>query len=373
MAKTGASHFSFRLNPVTVVAGTELFLRREFLEQIRSSFCRENDSDLGYIRLDETASVQTILDECRTMSMFAAKKLVVVDPADALFRSRGGAAASAAGAGGNAVEVAEESEMDLSDGADAQADGGAATARELILKYAQSPSDNCTLVLVCSTWLKTTRLHKFLEGHGAIHICDALKEHAVPSWITQRTKGTYAKAIRPDAAMRLVELIGPDLAALDGELQKLVLYIGEAAEISVAAVNALVGFQYDHKVWDFVDALAEGDTRMALQRHDELWQMDNRIGYTLVGAVFYWLNQVLKARELLDRRLPEKQIVQDLRLYPPCPPQRAKAILAMARRWGLVGASRASAALLAADMASKTSVGDPRRNMECFIVRLGGK
>ncbi len=370
MAKTGASHFSFRLNPVTVVAGTELFLRREFLEQIRSSFCRENDSDLGYIRLDETASVQTILDECRTMSMFAAKKLVVVDPADALFRSRGGAAAGAAGAGGNAVEVAEESEMDLSDGSDAQTSGGAVSARELILRYAETPSDNCTLVLVCSTWLKTTRLHKYLEERGAIHICDSPKEPTVPSWITQRAKSTYAKAIRPDAAMRLVELIGPDLAALDGELQKLVLYIGEAAEISVAAVDALVGFQHEHKVWDFVDALAEGDTRTALQRHDELWQMDHRIGFTLVGAVFYWINQVLKARELLDRRLPEKQIVQDLRLYPP---QRAKAILTMARRWGVAGASRASAALLAADMASKTSVGDPRRNMECFIVRLGGK
>ncbi len=370
MAKTGASHSSFRLNPVTVVAGAELFLRREFLDQIRSSFRRENDSDFGYIRLDETASVQTILDECRTVGMFAPKKLVVVDPADALFRPRGGAAAGTTGVSGTAVEAADESEMDLSDESDAQAGAGAASARELILRYAETPSDNCALVLVCSTWMKTTRLHKFLDSQGAIHSCEPLSEHAAPAWITQRAKSTYAKAIRPDAAMRLAELIGPDLAALDGELQKLALYIGAAAEISVAAVDALVGFQHEHKVWDFINALAEGDIRTALQRHDELWQMDNRIGYTLVGAVFYWLNQVLKTRELLDRRLPERQVIQQLNLRPP---GRAAAVIRMARRWGLAGAGRASAALLAADKASKTSVGEPRRNMECFIVRLGSK
>ncbi len=368
MAKTLASHSSFRLKPVTVLAGTEMFLRRDILDQIRSTFRTANDSDFGYIRLDETASAQTILDECRTGGMFAAKKLVVVDPADALFRPRGGAAAGPAGVSSTDGDDVDESDLNIPDESSTRA--GATSPRELILRYAEAPSDNCNLVLVCSTWLKTTRLHKFLDSQGAIHSCEPPSEHAVPSWITQRAKNTYGKVIRPDAVMRLAELIGPDLAALDGELQKLALYTGDAAEIPLSAVDALVGFQHEHKVWDFINALAEGDIRTALQRHDELWQMDHRIGYTLVGAVFYWLHQVLKARELLDRRLPESQIARDLKLYPPA---RAAATVAMARKWGLAGASRASAALLAADMAAKTSVGDPRRNMECFIVRLGGR
>ncbi len=370
MAKTVTSHSSFRVKPVTVLAGTEIFLRRDILDQIRSTFRSANDSDFGYIRLDETASVQTILDECRTGGMFAPNKLVVVDPADALFRPRGGAAAGAAGVSDADDQEADESEIGIADQANARPAVGTTSPRDLILRYAEAPSENCTLVLVCSSWMKTTRLHKFLDSQGAIHSCDPPSEHALPAWITQRAKNTYAKVIRPDAALRLAELIGPDLARLDGELQKLSLYASTAAEISVSAVDALVGFQHEHKVWDFINALAEGDIRTALQRHDELWQMDHRIGYTLVGAVFYWLNQVLKARELLERRLPESQVARDLKLYPP---PRAAATIALARKWGLTGAGRASAALLAADMAGKTSVGDPRRNMECFIVRLGGR
>lgn len=369
MAKAAASHVSFRIKPVTVLVGSEIFLRHEILDQIRSTFRSENDSDFGYIRLDESASVQAILDECRTVGMFAPQKLVVVDPADPLFRARGGAATRAA-AGGPEGESEDEDEPAPGDEADGRAGAGATSPRDLILRYAENPSANCVLVLVCSTWLKTTRLHKFLDGQGAIHSCEPLSGQAVPPWITQRAKNIYGKVIRPDAAMRLAELIGSDLARLDSELQKLSLYTGPEGEISVAAVDALVGFQHEHKVWDFINALGDGDIPTALRRHDELWQMDSRIGYTLPGAVFYWLNQVLKTRELLDRRLPESQIIQQLGLRGP---GRAAAAFRLARRWGLTGASRAAEALLAADMASKTSVGDPRRNMECFIVRLGGK
>src|SRR5262249_13094412 len=98
-----------------------------------------------------------------------------------------------------------------------------------------------------------------------------------------------------------------------------------------------------------------------------IWALDPKIEYTATGAVFSWLHQVLKARELVDRRLPDAVIGKELRLWPP---DRAQKVLALARAWGLQGAARWSQAILQMDLANKSSLGEPRLNLEKFVVRL---
>jgi|GEM_PF-2022253 len=341
------------IHPVMVLAGTESFLRREWLGRIRQMALDSASMDAGYIRLEPNVSATALLDECRTFGMFSSRKLVVLEPADMLFKARGG----------NNPESSNDADEDE---AEAPATSGGTAPRDLILRYAEAPSDNTTLVLICDNWLKTTRLHKFLDKQGAVIFCQAMKEEEVPRWLTQHARADFDKTIDPQAAIRLAELVGTDLAQLESELAKLALYADKQPVITTAMVDELVGFQHEQVVWSLIDALAAGNAKDALSRHTELWQMDTRIGFTLVGAIFFWLSQVLKAREMLDRRLSDNQIIKELRLWPP---PRASAVMNSARRWGVDGSRRVSAALLEADMAAKTSLGDPQRNMERFIVR----
>ncbi|MCL2641629.1 MAG: hypothetical protein FWD53_12340, partial [Phycisphaerales bacterium] len=118
---------------------------------------------------------------------------------------------------------------------------------------------------------------------------------------------------------------------------------------------------------DMINALAAGDAATALKKVDELWALDPKVEYTASGAVFSWLNQVLKARELVDRRMPDMAIGKELKLWPP---ERGQKVIALARRWGLQGAARWSREMLRMDMANKSSLGEPRRNLEKFIVEL---
>ena len=342
-----------QIHPVMVLAGSEAFLRRQWLGRIRRAALDESSMDAGYIRMETNVSVTALLDECRTFGMFSSRKLVVLEPADILLKGRGG----------NASESQNDSEDDQ---AEESAGSGAASARDLILRYAQAPSDSTTLVLICDNWLKTTRLHKFLDKQGAVIICQPMKEEEVPRWLTQHARTEFAKTIDAQAAMRLADLVGTDLGRLESELAKLALFADKQSAITTTMVDELVGFQHEQVVWSFIDALAAGNAREALTRHTELWQMDARIGFTLVGAIFFWLSQVLRAREMLDRRLSDNQIIKELKLWPP---PRANAVMNSARRWGIEGCRRVSAALLAADMAAKTSLGDPQRNMERFIVQ----
>ena len=341
-----------------VITGEEQFLRRQEQDQIRAAVFGKEPSGLGYILSDPSLGITAILDECRTAGMFAPKKLVVVSPADLLFKGGGGRAS--AGADNSAEDSVDEESTETPDGG-----SGSGAARELLLRYAQAPAEGTTLVLVCNTWLGTTRLHKFLQPMGAIRWCEPVDPADATGWLTRRCKSEYGKTITPPAANLLLDLVGADLSRLDGELAKLSLFDLNSTAITPEMVNLLVGFQHDQQVWALIDALAVGNAAAALVTHDELWRMDNKIGYTLVGAIFYWLGQVMRAREMLDRRLPEAEISKVLRLWP-----RATQTIALAKRLGIAGARRISAALLAADMGAKTSLGDHKRNMEIFIVQL---
>jgi DNA polymerase III delta subunit len=189
----------------------------------------------------------------------------------------------------------------------------------------------------------------------------------VVGWLNRQAMEVYGKSVEPAAAEKLRDLIGPELQRLDNELAKLSLYQPDNPAITLVAVNALVGFQHEQEIWDLINALAEKDAPKALRKIEELWQIDPKIEYTATGAVFSWLHQVLRARELVDRRLDDRTIGQNLKLWPP---ERAAKVLSLARTWGLAGAARWSRALLDVDLANKTSVGDPRSNLEKFIVEL---
>jgi DNA polymerase-3 subunit delta len=202
---------------------------------------------------------------------------------------------------------------------------------------------------------------------GGVRWCEPIKEYQVMGWITKRATEAHGKTIDAAAAERLAALIGPDLQRLDNELAKLSLYQPELPAITLAAVDALVGFQHEQQIWDMINALAARDAQTALKKIDELWALDSKIEYTATGAVFSWIHQVLKARELVERRLPDAQIGKELRLWPP---DRAQKVLQLARSWGIDGAARWSDAMLKMDMANKSSLGEPRRNLEKFVVQL---
>jgi DNA polymerase-3 subunit delta len=343
MAKTPAKSAAGPIPPIVVIAGEELLLRNSHIAELQKAVFGNEDPGMGLVRLDATSlggdALAAILDEVRTPSMFAPKKLVVVDPADPLFKK------------------------------DAADDPNRLGNREILENYLESPvaDGSATLVLVVSSWLKTTRLHKAIDKMGGVRWCEPIKEYQVPQWIARRAPEAHGKSIEPAAAERLAQLIGPDLQRLDNELAKLSLYQPDAPAIALAAVDALVGFQHEQQIWDMINALAARDAQTALRKIDELWVLDSKIEYTATGAVFSWVHQVLKARELVERRLPDAQIGKELKLWPP---DRAQKVLQLARSWGLEGAARWSDAMLKMDMANKSSLGEPRRNLEKFVVQL---
>ena len=146
------------------------------LAEIKLAVLGEGDPGMALIRLDGATAIATVLDEARTPSMFAPRKLVIVDPADPLLKAGGDEAPPTKGRRASGF-----------------------SNREIMENYIEAPSESA----VCWCWcaipaLKTTRLHKILDKQGAIRWCEPIKAQQVPAWLTKRARDILRQGHRAD-------------------------------------------------------------------------------------------------------------------------------------------------------------------------------
>jgi DNA polymerase III delta subunit len=106
-------------------------------------------------------------------------------------------------------------------------------------------------------------LTKIVGKVGELINCSAPSSAALPKWISQAAE-THGKTMAPQAARMLAEWIGADLARLDGEIEKLVLYVGDRKEISSADVSAVAVATGGYEPFALTNAIGRRDTRKAL-------------------------------------------------------------------------------------------------------------
>jgi DNA polymerase-3 subunit delta len=104
-----------------------------------------------------------------------------------------------------------------------------------------------------------------------------------------------SKKLLPQAARILVEFVGPDLARLESEVEKLCLYVGQANEISPQDVEATSVASAGPGEWDLMNAIRDGRTAEAL---DLLERTLTRRGleFKLMGGLIWQYRQQLSGK-----------------------------------------------------------------------------
>lgn len=116
---------------------------------------------------------------------------------------------------------------------------------------------------------------KLRETGAAIEVFNSLKSNdknfaqdrrtAIQAW--SRRNG---RAVAPDAAAWLAEVLGGDSGSLSNELDKLAAYAGDGATITLADCRAICSRTPEAVAWNFTGALVERNTRGALELLDTL-------------------------------------------------------------------------------------------------------
>ncbi|WP_222985013.1 DNA polymerase III subunit delta [Flagellimonas meishanensis] len=167
---------------------------------------------------------------------------------------------------------------------------------ENLVGYVENPQWS-TVLVVCYKYKKLDKrkkLYKAIQKNGELFESNKLYENQVAEWI-RRTLAGKKYRISPKACILLVEYLGTDLSKIGNELDKLMLVIPSADEITPEAIEKHIGISKDYNNFELKKAIGEKDVKKASRIIDYFAQnpKDNPfvVTITLMNTFFTQLLQ----------------------------------------------------------------------------------
>jgi len=234
---------------------------------------------------------------------------------------------------------------------------------EGLASYIEQMPETTVLVLVDREMKGQNPLLKKLSPLAEVRTFPLLRGRDLMAWIQQRIR-EEGGGITPQAVNLLAELIGGDLWAMNGEIQKLLLYSQERP-ISEDDVRQLVSHVQEAKIFALVDAVAEGRNELAQRILHRLYQDGVAPTYILV-MITRQFRLIAEAKDL-EPGLSRLQMQDRLGLKSSYPLDKT---LRQANLYDFDGVKRAYDKLLETDLAIKTGQYNDRLALELLVTEL---
>ncbi len=141
-----------------------------------------------------------------------------------------------------------------------------------------------------------------------------LEGRALSDWIVAQTKIKQA-AIDLSAVNLLIERVGSDLWQMDNELAKLAA-LADGGQITPELVKKLVAGQFDDNVFNFIDALANKNSRLAHQLLADQLQSGAHELY-LLTMITRQFRILIQLREALDAgQNNQRALASEFKIHP---------------------------------------------------------
>ena len=185
-------------------------------------------------------------------------------------------------------------------------------------------------------------------------------------WIVNETKNQGGK-IEPRAAEMLKDMVGVDTRQAGMEIAKLLAYSNWARPVTAQDVEAVSIVTSQQSVFDFVDALANGNGKTAQHLLHRLLESEDE--FSLWGMVVRQFRLLLQAREILDARGNQNDVARALGVHPFVAEKTAQ----QAARFSIESLEYIYRKLLAIDEGVKTSQITLELALDTLVVELAGR
>ena len=230
-----------RYERVYLFTGPEELNKREALAALRRQLLPAGLEQLNDATL-EGCSARDIIDAAETLPVMCERRLVVVRDWGPLTAGK-----------------AKNEEADVS----------------AMLEWMKDSPDTCVLVFYMTVEIDgRKKLPAALKKQPGYVEFGYLSGALLAKWCNQRLR-PLNKRISADAMNELSMMAGQDLTRISGELKKLAAYTGDAAEISVSDVRAVVSPSPEYSVFMILDHLLEGRLKEATEVVNTLVRNDS--------------------------------------------------------------------------------------------------
>jgi DNA polymerase III subunit delta len=274
-----------KIDPIYFFYGQEHFLLEETVNWLCRQLAPTPDHVGSVVCFDlEEVPIQTLVQEAETLPFFGERRLII---------------------GKNALFLTP-----------LKAKGGVDHQTDRLLTYLADPvRENTLLLIVPSDKLdKRKKIVKALEKHASTLSFPPLSEHELPRWVQKRCKQLGVE-IQPQAAEKLLLLVGHHLCLLQQECIKLATYVGQQGTITPATVSALVPRTLEQDVFQLIN-------RVACRRVDEAFQIWFDLLYRreepirILALLMRQFRLMLQVKVLSQQGFPEKEIATQLKMHP---------------------------------------------------------
>jgi DNA polymerase-3 subunit delta len=185
----------------------------------------------------------------------------------------------------------------------------------------------------------------------------------MPGWMINETKNQGGK-LDPRAAEALKDMVGVDTRQAGMEIAKLLAYVNWARPVTAQDVEAVCIVTSQQSVFDFVDALANGNGKSAQHLLHRLLESEDE--FALWGMVVRQFRLLIQAREILDARGNQNDVARALGVHPFV----AEKTTQQAARFSIESLEYIYRKLLAIDEGVKTSQITLDLAMDTLVVEL---
>ncbi|PLX82565.1 MAG: DNA polymerase III subunit delta [Desulfuromonas sp.] len=308
--------------------GEETFSLEEALGRVRDATVPPAERDFNLTSFDgREATAGALLDEVRTLPVFARQRLVIVRGAQHL----------------------KAAELDA------------------LLPYLKDPVPETVLVLVADKIDGRRKFYQEFRKRGALVEFKKLYDNQIPAFVKEQARQA-GRSLTEEAMALFCRRVGTNLQEVHGELSKLFQYMGEKTLAEEGDVAAIVSDTRADSIFDLTNALGRrklGEATRLLRRLLE----EGVAPLVVLSMLVRHFRQLWKTRSLQDQGVPFKELSRRIGVNP----YFMKDIAEQASRFNAAQYREAFNLFLETDLALKSSGGSPGALLDRLLYGLVGQ
>ena len=305
--------------------GQDTYRSRRKLNEIIEHYKKIHKSGLNlkYLNLSEK-SFEDFKDEFQSISMFAEKKLIILEEA---FTNQ--------------------------------------NFKENFLKNSKKFVDSKDIILFYET-KETPRsdpLFKFLKKYAKSQEFKLLGGENLKNWVKKEIE-KYKVKINPIALEKLTDYVGDDLWQMANEIRKLVSY-KKNKKVEAKDIELLVKPKIEPEIFKTIDAIASKNKKQALELiHKHLEKGDNPL--YLLSMINFQFRNLFTIRDLIEKNKSPYALSKEAKLHP----YVIKKSYSQAQKFKIDELKKIYQKIFQVDLAIKTGKVEPETALDIFIAEI---
>lgn len=305
--------------------GQESYFVEKGLQTIRDAAVSPQDRDFNLTHFyGRDFKVSDVIEQARTFPMFSERRLVI-------------------------IKNIHESSVDQLDG---------------LLSYLEDPVPETILLLTAEKIDARRKFFQLFKKIGTIIEFKKIYENQLPTFVRELAQ-SYNVTLVGGALKLFCKRVGTNLVEVQGELEKLVGYLGERDLADENDVAAIVSDTRIESVFDLTDALGQGDSSTALKLLDRLLA-EGQAPLMVLAMMTRHFRQMWKITEMIAQKTPQKEMPKRVGVSP----YFLKGLIDQARRFDSQHYRQVFNLFLVTDLALKSSGVEPKMYMERLVLDI---